>query len=65
MAVDRDPISKDYIVSVELINISSTTGKSPMYSEIYTSKSKTIFDAIRNIIEITGKKDIFGGTLRF
>lgn len=56
MAVDRDLISKDYIVSVEIINISSDTGKSTMSSEIYTSKSKTMFDAIRNMIEITGKR---------
>jgi len=60
MAVDRDPISNDYIVSVELINISSDTGKLPMYSEIYTSKSKTMFDAIRNVIEITGKRIFWG-----
>jgi len=56
MAVDRDPISKDYIVSVEIIDISSDTKKSTISSEIYTSKSKTMFDAIRNMIEITGKR---------
>ena len=56
MAVDRDFVSKDYIVSVEIINVSSNTGKSPMHSEIYTSKGKTMFDAIRNMIEQTGKR---------
>ena len=54
VAVDKDPITKEYILTVEIINIISQGRSSSISSEIYTSKSKTMFDGIRNLIEITG-----------
>jgi spore germination protein KC len=54
IAVDRDPITKDYIMTVEVVNISAQSQYATISSEIYTSKAKTMFDAVRNLIEMTG-----------
>lgn len=52
-AIDKD--KEEYLVTVEVIGIKS--GKEPSKESILVEgRGETIFDAIRNIIEISGKK---------
>lgn len=54
IAVDKG-VKEQYCVTVEVIRIGSSRNES-MKSEIVSSEGKTLFDAIRNIISISGKR---------
>ncbi len=54
-AIDKSEDNDDYIISIE--TISPKGGENvEMESAIYSATGKTIFDAIRNSIQISGKK---------
>jgi len=54
MAIDKDPLSNNYILTTEIITTQSQGGTAIMGSEVYSSQGDTIFNAVRNLIEKTG-----------
>lgn len=55
-AIDKDPNSKEYILTVEIARPESGQNLAKYMSDIYESRGATIFDAVRNLIERIGKK---------
>ena len=56
MAIDKDIITKKYIVTTEIITTQMSGVSSIINSELYTSEGDSIFGAVRNTIEKTGLK---------
>ena len=56
VAIDKDMITKKYIVTSEIITTQMSGASSIINSEIYTSEGDSIFGAVRNTIEKTGLK---------
>lgn len=50
-----DIIENDYVVTVEVVDVENSTTDS-VVSKHYSAKGKSIFDAIRNTIKVSGKK---------
>ncbi|MTI79270.1 MAG: Ger(x)C family spore germination protein [Firmicutes bacterium] len=55
-AVDMDPKTGKYIVTVELISPSQQQKETQISTTTMTIKGRTIFGAVRNFIEVSGKK---------
>ncbi|WML33822.1 Ger(x)C family spore germination protein [Clostridium sp. OS1-26] len=62
VAIDKDEDNNNYIVTVELINTEPSKGSTKVSSQLFSSRGKTIFDAVRNLILVTGKKIYWGHT---
>lgn len=60
VAIDKDDDNNSYIVTAELINTEPSNGSTKVSSQLFSSRGKTIFDAVRNLILVTGKKSIGG-----
>lgn len=56
MAIDKDRITKKYIVTTEIITTQMSGVSSIIDSELYRSEGHSIFSAVRNSIEKTGLK---------
>ena len=56
LAVDKDENSGEYLLTTEIVDVKETMGKTTLTSKKIDSKGKTILDAIRNMIKISGKK---------
>jgi len=57
VGIDRDAMTGDYILYIEIIQSSpSSKGQSSPEGKIVETRGKTIFDAVRNAIEISGKR---------
>jgi spore germination protein KC len=48
VGIDIDPVSKEYLVTCEVIDLASTGEKGGAKAKAVESKGKTIFDAVRN-----------------
>lgn len=59
-AIDRDKKENKYIVNVEVLNFEMTGKEAKTSPKIIESKGDTVFDAIRNTINITGKRLYWG-----
>lgn len=62
VAIDKDDDNNSYIVTAELINTEPSNGSTKVSSQLFSSRGKTIFDAVRNLILVTGKKIYWGHT---
>lgn len=60
VAIDKDDDNNNYIVTAELINTESSKGSTKVSSQLFSSRGKSIFDAVRNLILATGKKIYWG-----
>lgn len=56
IAIDKDMITKKYIVTTEIITTQMSGVSSIINSELYRSEGDSIFSAVRNTIERTGLK---------
>jgi spore germination protein KC len=56
MGVDLDPKTGDFILSIEIIQPSGNSREQTPTSKILESRGKTIFDGIRNVMTISGKR---------
>lgn len=56
VAIDKDMITKRYIVTTEIITTQMSGASSIINSELYNSEGDSIFGAVRNTIEKTGLK---------
>lgn len=55
-AIDKDTRTNDYILTVEIARPEAGQNTAKYMSDIYESTGSTIFEAVRNLIEIVGKK---------
>ncbi|MBI6872564.1 Ger(x)C family spore germination protein [Clostridium aciditolerans] len=62
VSIDKDDDNNNYIVTAELINTEPSRGSTKVSSQLFSARGKTIFDAVRNLILITGKKIYWGHT---
>ena len=62
VAIDKDNDNNNYIVTAELINTEPSRGSTKVSSQLFSARGKTIFDAVRNLILVTGKKIYWGHT---
>lgn len=62
LAVDKDENSGEFLLITELVDVKETMGKTTLTSKKIDSRGKTILDAIRNMIKISGKKLYFSHT---
>lgn len=62
VSIDKDDDNNNYIVTAELINTEPSRGSTKVSSQLFSARGKTIFDAVRNLILVTGKKIYWGHT---
>jgi spore germination protein KC len=55
-AVDRDPFSDEYILTIEVVRVSGGESRTQLGRRIYESRGLTIFDAARNVIIEIGRR---------
>ena len=55
IGIDRDSETGDIVLSIEIINPSESSGQTSD-TKILESRGKTVFDAVRDAIEISGKR---------
>jgi spore germination protein KC len=54
-AVDYDFDKKLYNVTVEIVNVQDSTAET-IVSKYYSGSGRSMFDAVRNIVKVSGKK---------
>lgn len=55
-AIDKNEQGDKYVVTVEVVNFEMSGKEAKQTSNYVESEGRTIFDAIRNVINLTGKK---------
>ncbi|CCC57937.1 Ger(x)C family spore germination protein [Caloramator australicus] len=56
VSFDYDEKKNSYILTVEIVNLKNTSTGTELLPEYFTSEGKTILDAIRNMISVSGRK---------
>lgn len=56
LGVDLDPQSHEYILYIEIAEIKGSTQQQTTTSKVIETRGKTVFDALRNVIKIAGKR---------
>ena len=57
VGVDRDAATGDYVLYIEIIESSAASkGQSAPEGKIVETRGKTVFDAVRNTIQVSGKR---------
>ena len=56
IAIDRDPANGDFILYIEIIESSQVSKEKSHESKIVEIRGKTIFDAVRSSINVSGQR---------
>lgn len=56
VGIERDPVSGDFILYIEIIEPSGNTKEQAPASKVVESRGKTIFEAVRDVIDTSGKR---------
>ncbi len=59
-AIDKDPHTGKYLVTVEVVNPSQQQQETQISSGYFEMEGDTMFGAVRNLIELTGRKLYWG-----
>lgn len=60
LSVDMDKKDDKYIINAEVLNYEMSGKEAKSRSSIVEAEGKTVFDAVRNMINVTGKKMYWG-----
>lgn len=55
-AIDKDPDMDGYIITTEIVNFEASGREAKIRSKTIESKGETIFDAIRDMLQVSGRR---------